>query len=203
MMLRKLMGPMALAAMPLLTACEEKPAVAPESESVVADPNRPQMPSKEGIVANANQAATAAAVAVTDKAIAVKEAVKDAVTPGPETVCKELTEKAKAKNGAGVMALVSADGASALAAEAAKTGLMNLLANSTCTDATIDGIHATVAVTGQQTLKTLPFVKATDGWRLDVPALMAAMPKAAANKAVQGAKNITGHGHKNHAKKHH
>lgn len=184
-------------------ACEEKKAgdagatpTTPAAEAIKSIP-----PSEAAAAAAAPAAAAANA---TEKGAAEAIAVaKEAALPGPQDVCKALTEAAKAKDDSKILAASTPATATAFASEGAKDQIISILAGATCGTATVDGDSATVALGTVEPIKQATFSKAADGWKFDGAAFLAKYPVAVVKDKVKKAAAKVQHKAAAHGKKHH
>lgn len=183
----------------MTVACEEKKAADAEAATIApgaAEAAKSVAPSE---VAAAN-AAPAAAAAVAESAAVAKEAA----LPGPQDVCKALTEAAKAKDDSKILAASTPATATAFGSEGAKEQIITILAGATCGAPTIDSdTSASVALGTAEPIKSATFTKAADGWKFDGAAFLAKYPVAVAKEKAKKAAGKLQHKAGAHSKKHH
>lgn len=185
----------------MTVACEEKKAEGETpAAAVAAEAAKAAAPSET--VAAAAAPAAAAAVNAAEKG-AADVAGKDVAVPGPQDVCKALTEAAKAKDDSKILAASTPATATAFASEGAKDHIIAILAGATCGTATVDGDSATVALGTAEPIKQAGFSKAADGWKFDGAAFLVKYPVAVIKDKAKKAAAHVQHKAAAHGKKHH
>jgi hypothetical protein len=107
------------------------------------------------------------------------------VVPGPAETCTALTAALTANETDKALGLINAG--ETFADEAVKAAVLAALKPCTCGEAVIDGEKATVKATCGEAEVELPFVKGTDGWKLDAASYVTKYPPKMSKKAKKAA----------------